>query len=244
MINTFFLVSLQSNDLIEGNDKVLNILTYNLHDASLLTPINSIKELNLDLLSVQEYIPESEAEIINVASTLGMEYFSEPSYNFSKYNLMIFSKWPILHQEWQPLKLVNGPTPRAMLLIELQIEGVEICVVNVHFNTPNFVFTRSEQADEVISSTQNYDRVVVMGDFNTYPSFMDPAYSKMAGSFNDIWLNSDRISFLGNSWNTYFPIFRVDYIFFKGFEGISQPAELLDFDHYSDHDALNGHLVY
>ena len=166
------------------------------------------------------------AQAVNWDETYVPFPYWPPSIHFGKTlsGQSILSKYPLKKHERIVLDRVDGaPFYRDALYLDrlaqvstVSIENKEIVLINVHleaFDKP----TRVQQLDVVINLFNTYREkypTILLGDFNSAPTFEDPAILKIFGLANvgNAAFTEDTII---NTYDTENPFKRIDYIFYS-----------------------------
>lgn|GEM_PF-4654779 len=75
---------------------------------------------------------------------------------------------------------------------------------------------RREQAEIIADELIQYEgRVIICGDFNATPT--DKSIAPLRSGFRDSWIDAG--VGLGGTWESNLPLFRIDYILHRGFDG-------------------------
>lgn len=108
-----------------NSDNSLSVLTYNLEQKFTDVTIQEIVTLNPDIIALQEYSLhsfETTDGLILIGNTL-YYYFNDSSYDLSIYGLMIYSRFPIIQQQFIELPDNPNQTPRGFLETIINVDN-------------------------------------------------------------------------------------------------------------------------
>jgi len=212
----------------------------------------------IDYASARSYKIDQQSEI----SKLGYNYIAQainwdetyvpfpywpPSMHFgeTKSGQSILSKYPLKEHKRIVLKRVaDAPFYRDALYLErlaqvvtVTIENKDVIIINVHLEAFDKA-TRMQQTDDVIELYNRYSNkypTILLGDFNSAPTFDDPAIAKLF-NLEDVGNAAFAEENIANTFDTEKPFKRIDYIFYtkKSIEYIDGKV-LSEFGQASDH---------
>lgn len=187
------------------------------------------------------------AQAINWDETYVPFPYWPPSMHFGKTlsGQSILSKYPLKEQQRIVLeRVVSSPFYRDALYLDrlaqvstVTIENQEIILINVHleaFDKP----TRVRQLDAIIALFNSFKKdypTILLGDFNSGPSFENSAIEKLFSveGIGNAAFDTNNIS---NTFDTEKPFKRIDYIFYtKNSIDYIDGKVLTQFEQASDH---------
>jgi endonuclease/exonuclease/phosphatase family metal-dependent hydrolase len=132
------------------------------------------------------------------------------------------------------LRLPDGDEPRVALVWEIDVLGVGIVCVDVHFDWVEDDAARYAQAQALLGSLSRSDLpCIVAGDFNDRPG------SRTLEAFHAAGFR--HVEPAGSTWNARAPSKDIDHVLIRSGRGLeleSQGGEILDGDCLSDHRAV------
>lgn len=197
------------NDSLHGQERLLRVMTYNIHHAnppSLLDSIDipaivrTIKAQNPDLVALQEIDantersgPGNQAEII--ADSLDMNIFFGKSidYEGGEYGVAILSKFPISDEMVHklPTDSISGGEKRVLATVKIALpDNKFIRFGSTHLDSQGEDASRILQIKEIrrIASEDNLP-IIIAGDFNAPPdseviNILDESFTRTCNKCN------------------------------------------------------------
>ena len=140
---------------------------------------------------------------------------------------------------------------RRGIIAEVEIRGFRSYIAVVHYEPLREVSERGDrisfvnswrvrrtQSEDVARTLSTFEGPVILaGDLNATPT--DRCIVPLRRSLNDSWQDAGKG--LGGTWEGYLPFFRIDYIFYKGFEKAAN-TKTVRFEN-SDHRAYRVDIV-
>ncbi len=256
--NIGYLSGMTNNTVAEKPKSLFDENLKKVNDEFKLLNADIIALQEIDYASARSYHINQQDEI----AKLGYNYVAQainwdetyvpfpywpPSIHFGKTlsGQSILSKYPLHEQQRIVLeRVVGSPFYRDALYLDrlaqvstVTIENKEIILINVHleaFDKP----TRAHQLDAIIELFNSYKKdypTILLGDFNSGPSFENPAVEKLF-SVEDIGNAAFDKNNISNTFDTEKPFKRIDYIFYtkNSIEYIDGKV-LSQFEQASDH---------
>lgn len=256
--NIGYLSGMTNNTVAEKPKSLFDENLKKVNDEFKLLNADIIALQEIDYASARSYHINQQDEI----AKLGYNYVAQainwdetyvpfpywpPSIHFGKTlsGQSILSKHPLKEQKRIVLeRVVGSPFYRDALYLDrlaqvstVTIENKEVILINVHleaFDKP----TRIKQLDAIIELFNSYKKdypTILLGDFNSAPSFENPAIEKLF-IVEDIGNAAFDTSNISNTFDTKKPFKRIDYIFYtkNSIEYIDGKV-LTQFEQASDH---------
>jgi endonuclease/exonuclease/phosphatase family metal-dependent hydrolase len=213
-----------------GKSTPISIMTYNIWNdnqnwpARLAHMLSEIRELNPDLIGLQEVIQRSSLpnQAQTLADSLGYYYYFssvDPVTSAQRFGNAILSRYPILETNWRHLQPINDY--RLAVHAKIEIAGNIIDYYNTHLhNTAVNAQIREQQITDLydfIDDTSTSDYIFVTGDYNANPDWDE--MNLMYQDFYDVYtlFHEDHLepehSTLNFNWGHQQR--RIDYIFFN-----------------------------
>lgn len=231
-----------SIDSISTSNSSISVLTYNVEYGLSNAGIDVLKSSQADIIALQEVydiaLNEQELSPEVFAQELNYSIILPEDYVLADYGLLILSKFPI--QESTLIQLPGVQWTReyglycSILLITPTTE-TEVCTT--HFANPIFPGSRNRQAKTILTELSLERPTILMGDFNTPNSILDPVWWKLTGAFSDGYGASVN-TYSGQTWYRNFPVLRVDYVFITDHWSVLQNSTTLHSTTDSDHKGL------
>ena len=262
VVITISMLGIITNDLLKvtqsPDTSKLRIMTFNIHQYF------SIGQTGLyNLEQVRDVIMESGADVIGLqesegaritssnmngvqwlAHQTGMTYFYGPPTSSQIYGVSLLSRFPILSAY-----VVNLPADQSIERVAIVVEidtGViagELPIVVTHFQTNKYAIDRFNQAEKIVSITEDFPTSVILGDFNTRPDKTDQTFELLNSTFSDAWVLSGNASDSGTSYSSSgIAVNRIDYIWLKGNWTVVNCA-IFGSPRVSDHRAVYAELI-
>lgn len=255
--NIGYLSGMTNNRAIAKSKKLFDVNLKKVKRELVLLNADILALQEIDYASARSYNVNQQSEI----AKLGYNYICQainwdkkyvpfpywpPSTHFGKIvsGQSILSKYPLSNHKRVVLERVeNSPFYRNAFYLErlaqvatIKIENKDVIVINIHFEAYDKP-TRIKQLNTVIDLFNTYRKeypTILLGDFNSDPSYEDPAVDKLFtlnnvgnAAFNDVY------DFTFSSAN---PIKRLDYIFYsKNSIEMIESNVLKQFGEASDH---------
>jgi len=217
-------------------------MTYNIKHSDFGNLLPLIRELNIDILALQELNldnPNLIKDLIAFGQELSMIPVFLPSYNSSIYGLAILSKYNYTSTSFVVFDRIRGTNPRGALQAIIDMPFGKLQVITTHLNTPNYYTTRTKQVNIILDEFQVREKTIVLGDFNTQNSVYDYTYHKLMSTFQDAWMVAGNHPSTGKTFPARFPMVRIDYIFLSADLGVlADGAGLIRAPSISDHLGL------
>ncbi len=166
------------------------------------------------------------AQAINWDETYVPFPYWPPSMHFGEVNSgqSILSKYPLnKHQRIVLKRVADAPFYRDALYLErlaqvatARLENRDVIIINVHLEAFD-KSTRIQQLNDVIALFNQYRNeypTILLGDFNSGPSFENPAINKVF-SMTGVGNAAFDIDNISNTYDTEKPFKRIDYIFYS-----------------------------
>lgn len=234
LLETLFVIASQNLHKLSRKELLgeeLNIVNYNLffknNKKSSIT--SKIKELNPDILVLQEITPSWE---MHLKESIGNEY---KYYNIKALNgthgIGIYSKYPLENVQY----INNSSKLPVAQIIDVIVGDKKLCLINTHLASPAIAVEnpdrfiplliynynlRVKQYMKIQKSLKildkNYHAKLLVGDLNT--TSYEPLYNKIRNE----WCDSNpfpKLNLNGNFPNSSklpFPLFSIDYILLEG----------------------------
>lgn len=210
-------------DTPSGVDGDLTVMTYNVHQF--LEPGGDYShEAIADVIAAEEPhvvgLQETESGRLTsgahdgvrwLANELGYHYTYGTTTSAGSYGVALLSRWPIRDERVVYMPVANSP-PYPALVAELDTPQGVLPVVVTHFQTQRPGHRQAEEAELVVELASDYDRTVVLGDFNVRPDPDEAAYRIMTETFVDAWRAAESTSGDGPTYSAADPQRRIDYV--------------------------------
>lgn len=210
-------------DTPSGVDGDLTVMTYNVHqflepggDYSHEAIADVIAAEDPDVVGIQEtesgrLTSGAHDGVRWLANELGYHYTYGTTTSAGSYGVALLSRWPIRDERVVYMPVANSP-PYPALVAELDTPQGLLPVVVTHFQTQRPGHRQAEEAELVVELASDYDRTVVLGDFNVRPDSDEAAYRIMAETFVDAWRAAESTSRQGDTYSAADPRKRIDYV--------------------------------
>ncbi|MFX0125007.1 MAG: endonuclease/exonuclease/phosphatase family protein [Candidatus Hodarchaeota archaeon] len=250
-----------TNDLLKvhksPDTSKLKIMTFNIHQYF------SIGQTGLyNLEQVRDVILESGADVIGLqesegaritssnmngvqwlAHRTGMNYYYGPPTSAQIYGVSLLSRFPILTAYYENLP-ADQSIERVAIVVEIDTGKIagELPIIVTHFQTNKYSIDRLNQAEKILDITEDFNNMILLGDFNTYQDMADPTFELLNSTFSDAWILSGNTSDSGTSYSSSgIAVNRIDYIWLKGNWTVLSCA-LFGSPRVSDHRAVYAEL--
>jgi len=240
-VNVFKYIPFGSDDTVYSSKNKIKVLALNVEAANAGSIPVDFRSLDLDIAILSEVSEKNVEWISYLCEPRNLDLKHVPIHQDSVTNNAIISSTPLYDVRAIPLESTFMEY-RNCIFAKTKINGVEISILGVHLephldeNNRREISeswkTRERQTEQIISLLENNSNpVIVAGDFNTTPT--DKTLRKFRKTFTDSWQVAGRG--LGGTWQSHIALFRIDYIFFKGFKAAAN-GRTMYFDN-SDHRA-------
>jgi endonuclease/exonuclease/phosphatase family metal-dependent hydrolase len=216
-----------------GSGDEIRAMTYNVHRylsatgggaVSLEAIASVIRGQNPHLVGLQEtegtrFTTGAFDGLRWLADKLGYHAVDLTPGDMDTFGVALLSRWPIVNARLERLPVVNSP-PRLALVAEVERENDRLPVIVTHFSTSSEgPLHRNDlgipQSRKIEDFAREFDRAVVLGDFNVKPDPEDPVYERLNDTFTDAWAAADTEGD-GFTWTAADPDRRIDYVFLHG----------------------------
>lgn len=240
--NILYVLVLPLRVKITSTDDVTNsmkVVTYNVENGFSSSILNKLVEADADIIALQEanyyYENSSYIQTSKVAELLKMNYLVPNDEYISKYGLITLTKYTISTVSAIDYKNQPGTFPRSLLIVKIETPYGIIDVMNTHLSFPTSVSSRYNQIEEIIEQTDNNVPTLLLGDFNTPASLLDPPYWSLSSKFSDGYVAAGGNVYTGRTWTRDTKLLRVDYVWLSNhWQVVEDSHEFLE-DRDSDH---------
>ncbi len=211
--------------------RTLRVMTYNIHvgvgmdkklDLERLADV--INHEHPDLVGLQEVDrgvkrTEGKDEIGELAAMTHMDYAFAHNldYQGGQYGVAILSRFLIQKIDHQKFENKREAERRGMIRVEVEIDGRKVNFVTTHLDY-QYEDGRVFEAEQLLRFLDGLKGpLIVVGDLNDEP--VGSAYKLMLTKFADAWPGS-RAKGEGLSYPADKPVKRIDYILFRGADGV------------------------
>ncbi|MCE7734051.1 MAG: hypothetical protein GPJ54_04175 [Candidatus Heimdallarchaeota archaeon] len=240
--NVFYIIIIPNRvkiSSIESSAASLKVLTYNVENGFTDSILQKLIQSEADIIGLQEafsfYHEGSYQQLNEVANLLAMNY-SVPNDNYiAKYGLVILTKHKISSVSEISYQHQQGAFPRSLLIAQIETPNGKINVMNTHLSFPSMVSSRYHQIEEIIQNMEKASPTLLLGDFNTPASLLDPSYWLLSSEFSDGYIAAGGNVYTGRTWNKDTAILRVDYIWLSEHWDVIEESYKFYEDNDSDH---------
>ncbi len=233
-------------------NKIIRVESFNIAGAPTShTTVGSLNRGSVDIACLQEVPVKAIPKLLKYAESIHNYPYNSYCTLFDEAEsaLVLFSRYPIIHSETFELSPGNNSDySRQCLKTVIQVDSDTVHVFGVHLEplkvegediSANVRWKRRAAQAKLLAKTVKKleGKVILMGDFNATPT--EPIMKPVFKSLDDSWMKGGRG--LGGTWVYDMPLFRIDYIFHKGFTGIKIASALKST--VSDHRAYRVDLI-
>ncbi|UCE12774.1 MAG: endonuclease/exonuclease/phosphatase family protein, partial [Candidatus Heimdallarchaeota archaeon] len=238
----------------------LKVMNFNIHQyfsiaQTGLYNLEQVRDVILDSQADVVGLQESEGSRITSSNMNGVQwlvrqtgmkyYYYGPPTSAQIYGVSLLSRYPILNPRYVDLPAEQS-IERVAIVAEIETGTLagQLPVIVTHFQTNRYSEDRLAQAQTIVSISENFEKALILGDFNTRPNGTDPTFTLLNSSFSDAWIHAGNDPSEGAT--SYsddgVAIHRIDYIWMKGSWTVLR-CETFGSTRTSDHRAVYAELL-
>lgn len=240
--NLFYIIIIPNRvkiSSVSSSSTSLKVLTYNVENGFTDSILQKLIQSDADIIGLQEafsfYHEGSYLQLSEVASLIDMNYSILDDNYFAKYGLVIFTKYRISSVSAIDYQHQQGAFPRSLLKVQIESPYGKINLMNTHLSFPTSASTRYNQIEEIINNVDGAAPTLLLGDFNTPASLLDPSYWLLSSEFSDGYIAAGGNVYTGRTWNRDTALLRVDYIWVSNHWDVIDESNKFYEDNDSDH---------